>query len=102
MLQEVQGIAELILLFGNKSYTKNVLRQVHLEDGLVRVWVELIHESGHRTPGAAEWPYVLVVDLDDMAAVQRYAEHPAHVDVVQRVVAPIRAARLAVDVEVPA
>jgi len=53
-------------------------------------------------PGAAEWPYVLVVDLDDMAAVQRYAEHPAHVDVVQRVLAPIRAARLAVDVEVPA
>jgi len=53
-------------------------------------------------PGAAEWPHVLVVDLDDMAAVQRYAEHPAHVDVVQRVVAPIRAARLAVDVEVPA
>ena len=52
-------------------------------------------------PGAAEWPYVLVVDLDDMAAVQRYAEHPAHVDVVQRLVAPIRAARLAVDVEVP-
>jgi Stress responsive A/B Barrel Domain len=37
-----------------------------------------------------------------MAAVQRYAEHPAHVDVVQRAVAPIRAARLAVDVEVPA
>jgi hypothetical protein len=53
-------------------------------------------------PGGAEWPYVLVVDLDDMAAVQRYAEHPAHVDVVQRVLAPIRAARLAVDVEVPA
>ena len=53
-------------------------------------------------PGAAEWPYVLVVELDDMTAVQRYAEHPAHVDVVQRVLAPIRAARLAVDVEVPA
>jgi hypothetical protein len=53
-------------------------------------------------PGAAEWPYVLVVDLDDMKTVQRYAEHPAHVDVVQRLVAPIRAARLAVDVEVPA
>jgi hypothetical protein len=52
--------------------------------------------------GAAEWPYVLVVDLDDLAAVQRYAEHPAHVDAVQRVLAPIRAARLAVDVEVPA
>jgi hypothetical protein len=53
-------------------------------------------------PGSAEWPYVLVVDLDDMAAVQRYAEHPAHVDVVQRVLSPIRAARLAADVEVPA
>jgi hypothetical protein len=37
-----------------------------------------------------------------MAAVQRYAEHPAHVDVVQRVLSPIRAARLAADVEVPA
>jgi hypothetical protein len=37
-----------------------------------------------------------------MAAVQRYLEHPAHVDVVQRVLAPIRAARLAVDVEVTA
>ena len=55
----------------------------------------------NQAPGAAEWPHVLVVVLDDMAAVQRYAEHPAHVDVVQRLVAPIRAARLAVDVEVP-
>jgi hypothetical protein len=53
-------------------------------------------------PGAVEWPYVLLVVLDDMAAVQRYAEHPAHVEVVQRALAPIRAARLAVDVEVPA
>ena len=52
--------------------------------------------------GAAEWRHALVVELDDMAAVQRYAEHPAHVDVVQRTLAPIRAARLAVDVEVPA
>jgi hypothetical protein len=56
----------------------------------------------NQAAGAAEWPWVLVVLLDDMDAVERYAAHPAHVDVVQRVLAPIRAARLAVDVEVPA
>jgi hypothetical protein len=56
----------------------------------------------NQAPSAGEWPWVLVVRLDDMEAVQHYAEHPAHVDVVQRVLAPIRAARLAVDVEVPA
>lgn len=55
----------------------------------------------NQAPSAGEWPWVLVVQLDDMAAVQRYGDHPAHVDVVQRVLAPIRAARLAVDVEVP-
>ena len=55
----------------------------------------------NQATGAAEWPWALVVLLDDMAAVQRYAEHPAHVDVVQRVLAPIRAGRLAADVEVP-
>jgi Stress responsive A/B Barrel Domain len=56
----------------------------------------------NQAPGAGEWPWALLVLLDDMAAVQRYAEHPAHVDVVQRVLAPIRAGRLAVDLEVPA
>jgi len=56
----------------------------------------------NQAPSASEWPWVLVVRLDDMAAVQQYSDHPAHVDVVQRVLAPIRAARLAVDVEVPA
>jgi hypothetical protein len=56
----------------------------------------------NQAPGGTEWPWALVVLLDDMAAVKRYADHPAHVDVVQRVLAPIRAGRLAVDVEVPA
>ena len=51
----------------------------------------------NQAPSAAEWPWVLVVLLDDMAAVQRYSEHPAHVDVVQRVLAPIRSGRVAVD-----
>ena len=51
----------------------------------------------NQAPSAAEWPWVLVVLLDDMAAVQRYTEHPAHVDVVQRVLAPIRSGRVAVD-----
>jgi hypothetical protein len=53
----------------------------------------------NQAPGAGEWPWVLVVAVDDMAAVQRYLEHPAHQEVVARALAPIRAARLAVDVE---
>ena len=50
-------------------------------------------------PSAAEWPWVLVVTVDDMAAVQRYVDHPVHADIVARLLAPYREARLAVDVE---
>lgn len=50
-------------------------------------------------PSADEWPWVLVVECDDMAAVQRYVDHPVHRDTVARFIAPIRDARLAVDVE---
>jgi hypothetical protein len=50
-------------------------------------------------PSAGEWPWVLVVECDDMDAVRRYADHPVHRDVVERHVAPIRDARLAIDVE---
>lgn len=53
-------------------------------------------------PTAAAWPYVLAVELDDMAAVQRYADHPVHREAVDRLVLPIRADRLAIDVEIPA
>jgi hypothetical protein len=49
---------------------------------------------------AGEYSHVLVVDCDDMAAVKRYLEHPLHVETVATWVAPIRAVRLAVDVEV--
>jgi hypothetical protein len=52
-------------------------------------------------PSASEYPYALSVTLDDMAAVERYLNHPAHVDTVARLLAPVREARLAVDIEVP-
>jgi hypothetical protein len=52
-------------------------------------------------PSAPDYPYVVVVTLEDMAAVQRYLEHPAHVDTVSRYLAPIRDGRMAVDIEVP-
>ena len=48
---------------------------------------------------SGEWSHVLVVEVDDMAAVGRYAAHPVHLDLVQRHIVPIREARLAVDVE---
>ncbi len=51
-------------------------------------------------PGADEWPWVLVVNVADMSALQRYAEHPAHRRVVDELLTPIRQARLAADVEV--
>ncbi|HUL71159.1 MAG TPA: Dabb family protein [Gemmatimonadales bacterium] len=50
-------------------------------------------------PGASEWPYVLTVTVDDMAAVQRYLDHPVHVETIANHVAPIRDGRLAIDIE---
>lgn len=51
-------------------------------------------------PSAAEYSHILLVVVDDMDAVRRYAEHPVHVDTVARFIAPIRDARLAVDLAV--
>lgn len=53
----------------------------------------------NHAPSAGDWPWVLCVTCDDMAAVERYLAHPAHVDAVNRSVVPIREARLAVDFE---
>lgn len=53
-------------------------------------------------PGADEWPWVLMVHVDDMSALQRYAEHPAHRKVVEELLTPIRQRRLAADVEMGA
>ncbi|HEU4699102.1 MAG TPA: Dabb family protein [Gemmatimonadales bacterium] len=61
-----------------------------------------LHFGPNVGPSAAEWSHVLVVTCDDMAAVERYGDHPVHRDTVARFLAPIREARLAVDVETPA
>jgi hypothetical protein len=50
-------------------------------------------------PSTNEYTHVLTVVLDDMAAVNRYVAHPVHVQVVADALAPIREARLALDVE---
>lgn len=50
-------------------------------------------------PSAGEYSHVLVVACDDMASVNRYLEHPVHVQTVAEHIAPIREARLAIDVE---
>ena len=51
-------------------------------------------------PSSGEWPYVLIVAVDDMAGVGRYSAHPVHLDIVARFITPIREARIAVDVDV--
>ena len=52
-------------------------------------------------PTADEWPWVLIVAVDDVAAVERYLAHPVHVDTVAKYVTPVVAARFAVDAEAP-
>jgi hypothetical protein len=52
-------------------------------------------------PTATEWPFVLVVTLEDPAAIARYLADPVHVDTVAKYVTPILDARLAVDSEAP-
>ena len=46
-----------------------------------------------------EYSHGLVVALKDMAAVERYRDHPAHREVVAKYLAPIRESRLAADLE---
>lgn len=52
-------------------------------------------------PSAAEWPYVLVVELPNAAAIEPYLAHPVHQDVVAKYVRPVLEARLAADAEAP-
>ncbi|HXI19923.1 MAG TPA: Dabb family protein [Gemmatimonadales bacterium] len=52
------------------------------------------------TGTVGEYSHVLVVMVDDLAAVDRYLAHPVHQATVARHVAPIREARLALDIEV--
>jgi len=51
-------------------------------------------------PGASDYPYVLTITADDMAAVQRYLDHPVHVETIAQYVTPVREARLAIDIEI--
>ncbi|MFZ5623337.1 MAG: Dabb family protein [Gemmatimonadota bacterium] len=51
-------------------------------------------------PSADTYSHVLEVQLDDMAAVNAYLEHPEHNRVVSEYIHPIRESRLAVDLEV--
>ncbi|MGE0352117.1 MAG: Dabb family protein [Gemmatimonadales bacterium] len=51
-------------------------------------------------PSAGEYTHIAVVTCDDMAAVQRYLDHPVHKETVQRYIHPIREGRIAADVYV--
>ena len=51
-------------------------------------------------PEPQQYTHVLVVVCDDMAAVNRYAAHPVHRDVVANYTTPILATRVAVDLDV--
>ncbi len=61
--------------------------------------VRAVRWTRNLAPSAAEYPWVLTVEVDDMAAVDRYTAHPVHQQVVAEYLAPVREARLALDIE---
>jgi hypothetical protein len=61
--------------------------------------VRSIDWVANQAPSAGEYPWALFATFEDMAGVQRYQDHPAHVEAVGRWLAPIRESRLAVDFE---
>jgi hypothetical protein len=62
--------------------------------------IRSIHTGSNRDPeGRTEWPFVLLVVVDDADALRRYIDHPAH-QAVARELAAAREARMAVDVVV--
>ena len=62
--------------------------------------IRSIHTGSNRDPeGRTEWPFVLLVVVDDADALRRYIDHPAH-QVVARELAAAREARMAADVEI--
>ncbi|HWA15720.1 MAG TPA: Dabb family protein [Gemmatimonadales bacterium] len=60
-------------------------------------WIDF---GPNQAPGPTEYTHALVIGFDDMAAVRRYGEDPHHKAVIAEFIAPIREARLAVDVEI--
>jgi hypothetical protein len=51
-------------------------------------------------PSVTEYSHVLTVFLDHIDRLTPYAEHPVHKQVIADYLAPIRVARLAIDIEV--
>ncbi|HXW97433.1 MAG TPA: Dabb family protein [Gemmatimonadales bacterium] len=62
--------------------------------------VRAVRWGPNLAPSAGEYSHVLTVELDDMGAVERYLDHPIHKRIIADHLAPIRDARLAIDVEV--
>lgn len=61
--------------------------------------IRAIHAGPNLDASASEWPFVLLVVVDDLPALKRYLDHPAH-QAVAKEVAAARDARLAADLEV--
>ena len=61
--------------------------------------IESIAFGPNLGPSVGEYSHVLLVTCRDMAAVQRYLDHPVHRTTVADHVAPLREARLAADLE---
>ncbi|HEU4763377.1 MAG TPA: Dabb family protein [Gemmatimonadales bacterium] len=62
--------------------------------------IRSIHTGVNKDPSThKEWPFVLLVVVDDLAALKRYIDHPAH-QAVGAELAAAREGRLAVDLEV--
>lgn len=47
-----------------------------------------------------EYDFMLEADLDSLSDVKAYADHPAHMEVVRKLIAPFKVARACVDYEV--
>ena len=62
--------------------------------------VRAIATGVNKDPDSAkEWPFVLEVQVDDLEALKRYTDHPAHQAVVKEL-REAREARLAIDLQV--
>ena len=62
--------------------------------------IRAITTGANLDPGSAhDWPFVLEVQVDDLAALKRYIDHPAHIAVAKEL-RDARDARLAIDLEV--
>jgi hypothetical protein len=62
--------------------------------------IRAIRWGPNLAPSAGEYSHVLTVALEGLPALTRYLEHPAHLDVVERYLAPIRVSRLALDIDI--